>query len=73
MCLTHLRLNVEHTSATCARNLANGHEAGTVAIAGKLCVLDEGILCEKVFELIVGDEVVVFCVLLTGARCAGGV
>jgi len=69
----YLHLNVEQDDLALLGLLLNGHLAGAVAVAAKLCVLDEAVAADEVLEVVHGDEVVVDAILLAVAGGARGV
>lgn len=67
---TYLHLNIEHHNLALARLLLNGLLACAIAVATKLGVLDEAVLCDQILKNRIGDIVVVDTVLLSRPRGA---
>jgi len=65
---TDLGLYIENTPPARGRHVLNGHEAGTVKIAGELSVFDECAISDHLLERFLSHEIVVFSVGLSWAR-----
>jgi len=65
---TDLRLYVENTPPARVRHVSDGHEAGTVKIAGELSVFDERAIRNHLLEHFLSHEVVMLSVSLSWAR-----
>ena len=61
---THLCLDVQYASAPCTRYFADGHETGTIEVAGELGMFYESVFLKEGLEPIMRNEVIVFAVFL---------
>lgn len=66
----YLRLDVENATSALFLYGANGGKRGTIKVAGKLCVLDEGVRVDELLEVVYGGKVVVGAIGLACAGCA---
>lgn len=67
----YLHLDVEDAGAVLLGDVADGLDAGAVAVAAEFCVLDEAVCVYELEEFFFGDKVVLYAILLAapGSTC----
>lgn len=57
---TNLHLDIKHNDLPLAHEILNHLLARTISILSKLCMLNEAILGDQVFEFLHGDVIIIY-------------
>lgn len=67
---THLHLDVQDTGLSTCCHILDSLNACAIQVASKLCMLNEAILLDELFELVSCHKVVLLAILLSASRCS---
>jgi len=71
--VTYLRLYIQYTTSALLFHLTDGLEAGSIKVAWKLGVLDEGLILDQILEGLDCNVEVLFSMYFAGSRGSGSV